>query len=482
MNNTVVLIFPEHSPIPHTVNFPLTIYALGKYLEKHGYEVLYFDERVDNKKKLEDYLKKDPLLVGLSTMTSYQIISAVNLSKFIKNKSPNTLIAWGGIHPSLCINQTIEQGYIDFVIVGEGEKTLLELTNFLKNSRKDLEKVDGLAWKKDGKIIVNKERQFMNFDEAMFPYEGIEKETLMKYLVKDIHIRSIKPVFYQSSRGCLHNCAFCYNRAFNKRIGRERNIALVREELKKLKGIGVTEISFCDDDVALSKERLSQINNITKELGMKWHASIRVNYIDDKTAKELEEGGCQYIFFGVESGNQEALNYMRKGITVEQVKRCVEAISKTNIVPNYSFVFGLPREPKDHMKDSFNLVDWILNVDKRANIILQVYSPIPGTELYNISLQEGFKEPKRIEDWAKMVAHEVNTPWVKDKDLLQNMYIISMFAFRYDEFLKSKLFYIPHLIAKWRWKHKFFKLSYERALFVLAKNLTMSYYFMRRKS
>ena len=136
MNNTIILIFPEHSPIPHTVNFPLTIYALGKYLEKHGYKVLYFDERIDNKKKLEDYLKRDPLLVGVSTMTSYQIISAVNLSKFIKKRNPNTLIAWGGIHPSLCINQTIEQEYIDFVVVGEGEKILLELTDFLRNSRK----------------------------------------------------------------------------------------------------------------------------------------------------------------------------------------------------------------------------------------------------------------------------------------------------------------------------------------------------------
>lgn len=481
MNKTVLLVYPENSPIPHTVNFPLSIYALGGYLKKKGYNILYFDERTDDMKKLEEYLAQEPLLVGLSTMTSYQIISAVNLSKFIKKNKPGMLVVWGGTHPSLCPSQTIEQDYVDFVVIGEGEKTLLELVDALSEDRKNLEKIDGLVWKKGTSPVINKERGFMNFDEAVFPYENIDKETLAKYLIKDKHIKSIKPVFYQSSRGCLHNCAFCYNRVFNKRNVRERSLPLVKEELKKLKDQGVTEISFCDDDVAISKERLSKVNEITKELGMKWHASIRVNYIDEKTAKELEEGGCQYIFFGIESGNQETLNYMKKGTTVGQIKQCVEVIAKTSIIPNYSFVFGFPREPKNHMKDSFELVDWMLKIDPRANIILQVYSPIPGTEFYEISLQEGFKPPEKVEDWSKMVAHEVNTPWVKDKALLRNLYVISLFAFRFDDFLRSKIFYIPHLIAKWRWKHKFFKFGYERALFVMAEKATMAYYALRRK-
>lgn len=480
MNNKIVFIYPEHSPIPHTVNFPLSMYAVGKYLQKRGYDILYFDERVDNKKILEAYLKSEPLLVSLSTMTSYQIISTINLSKFVKKENPNIPIIWGGVHPSLVINQTIEQDYIDFIVIGEGEKTLLELADFLKNKRTDFEKIDGIAWKNNGKIVINKPREFMNFAEAEFPYEGINDELLNKYLVKDRHIKSIKPVFYQSSRGCLYSCTFCYNDAFNKKIVRLRPIEVVRDELKKLKDIGVTEISFCDDD-AFSKERLFEINKITKDLDMKWSASMRVSYIDEETAKILEEGNCQYIFFGVESGNQETLNYMKKGVTLVQIKRCIEAISKTKIIPTYSFVFGFPREPENHIKDSFELIDWLLKVDKKANITLQTFTPIPGTELYRISIEEGFEEPKRIEDWAKMVAHEVNTPWVKDKALLQNLYVIAMLAFRYGEFLNNKIFYTSHLIAKWRWKHKFFKLGYERLLFDMAQRLTIGYYSIRRK-
>ena len=465
----ILLVFPKHSPFPHTVGFPLALYTLGKYLEKKGFEVEYFDERVDKKSHLLDSLKKNPLFVGISTMTSYQIISSLKIAKTIRKINPNIPLVWGGLHPSMLPLQTIENKYVDYVIYGEGEETLSELAEHFLGKR-NLESIDGLVWKKDGKEFKNKERKILDYNEVPFPYD-IDKTILDKYLDKDTNITARQPVFYMSSRGCPFGCRFCYNRYFNKYMWRPRNLNLIKKELEQLKERGVKRIFFGDDNIAVTKEHLLGICKIMKELNLNWSACIRVTYIDDETSKILEDSNCDYLLFGIESGSPEMLKYINKGITIEDVRRCVKAVSKTKIIGMYSFMFGFPEETEDHMRESFNLVDFIIKEDSRAEIQFQIYTPYPGTPMYEDAIKKGFKEPKTLEEWSDFACDEVKTPWVKDKTLLRNLYVISVFAFRNEEFLKSKIFYLPHKIAVWRWKKRFFKFSYERLLYDTVKKI-----------
>ena len=165
------------------------------------------------------------------------------------------------------------------------------------------------------------------------------------------------------------------------------------------------------------------------------------------------------------------LKYIDKGITIEEAKRCVKAVSKTKIIGMYSFMFGFPDETEDHMENSFNLVDWVIKEDPKSEIQFQIYTPYPGTPMYKDAIKKGFKQPLSLKQWSDVVCDEVKTPWVKNKNILRNLYVISVFAFRNEEFLKSKLFYLPHKIAMWRWKHRFFKFSYERLLYDVVKKI-----------
>ena len=466
--SSVLLIFPKHSPFPHSIAYPATIYSLGKYLEKFGYEVNYFDERIDGRQKLLNYIINKPLLVGVSAKTSYQITSALRLAKHIRNRDNKLPIVWGGLHPTMLPEETMKNQYVDYVVKGEGEETLKELADYFSGT-KDIEAINGLLWKKNGQIITNKEREYLDYNEVPSPYYSVSNQTIQKYLNKDEQIVARQPLFYFTSRGCRYACTFCYNAYFNKNTWRPRSFTLIKEELLELKNRGISKIYFGDDNIASTNEHLEGICDVMEEIGMTWSASIRVPNVTDAIAKKLERSNCQYLFFGIESGCEIMLNYMKKGINVTQIERCVKAVAKTNIIPLYSFVFGFPYETKEHVPKSYDMVDWIREKHPKANIQFQIYTPFPGTPMYKEAIEKGFQPPSSLEKWAKFVCDDVHVPWVKNKKILRNMFVISIFAFRSDQFLKNIIFYIPHKLALMRWKYKFFKFSYERLFYDLIK-------------
>ncbi len=168
----VVLAYANASPFPYHSWTPLSILALGAYLEKHGIEVEYFDDRIHKKERFKQLIKRKPLLVGLSTMTCYQIKNTLRLAKLARKINPEIPLVWGGTHPSMCAEQTLESELVDFVVKGEGEQTLLELVHVLQEDKKNFEEIKGLGWKNNGKRIVNRDREFINIEDLPFPYDG----------------------------------------------------------------------------------------------------------------------------------------------------------------------------------------------------------------------------------------------------------------------------------------------------------------------
>jgi len=467
----VLLVYSKHSPFPHTKGVPLTIFAIGTYLEKHGYEVLYFDQRVEKMKKLKELLKQKPLLAGLSTMTSYQITTTLEIAKLIRETDPSIKLAWGGVHPSMLPVQTAESEYVDFVIKSEGEKTIVELLEKLKKNETNFEEVDGLVWKKDGKIMVNKDREFSDFSDFPSGWNETAKKMLVEYLKKDTNSTARQPVFYITARGCSFKCTFCYITDFSKNTWRPRNTELVRKELTELKELGVDKVFFGDDNFGNNIEHLTEICKITKDLGLKWGATMRIGVMIEPTVKMMEESGCEYVLYGIESGSQAMLDKMIKQQTLEQIKRGIQNIAKTKIVPMYSIIFGFPEEEPDHMEKTFELVDYMKKTDPKATVFFQIYTPFPGSSMYHTAIKNGFKPPQKLEEWADYVMDEVKTPWVKDKTLLRNLYVISLLAFRNKQFFSNLIFYPFHYVAKLRWKHRYFKLCYERVIYDVIKKV-----------
>lgn len=411
-------------PIPTrdspTKGSALSIFYPGAMLEKRGMEVEYFDERFDKFDEFLSLLKKSPLSVGVSSMTGYQLTGSKRILETAKRINPKIYTIFGGPHPSILPGECIKEDFIDFVIVGEGEKTILELVETLKKGG-DLEKVDGIYWKDRGRIKANKPREFM--DPSEWPFPMTEKN---KKYFKVAAERG--ELMFQASRGCPYNCSFCYNQVINRRTWRPIPLDKFEQELKIfVEEFKIRNIYINDDNIGSNKERIKKIAEILHNFGLSWTTGIRCNDVDEQTAKVLNESGCQELLLGVESGSDRILKeILNKGYPkgAEDIRRCAINLSKTGIQGRYNFMAGVPTESMKEIRQSMKLADWIHKMDKNSIFCFDAYAPYPGTKLYQEALKTNFKEPKNMEEWSRMTLSNETVP------IAQNLYYISGLRFR----------------------------------------------------
>ena len=478
----VVLAYANASPFPYHSWTPLSILALGAYLEKHGIEVEYFDERIHKKERFKQLIKRKPLLVGLSTMTCYQIKNTLRLAKLARKINPEIPLVWGGTHPSMCAEQTLESELVDFVVKGEGEQTLLELVHVLQEDKKNFEKIKGLGWKNNGKRIVNRDREFINIEGLPFPYDGKGKEILKEYLKKTDTLENIG---YESSRGCPYKCGFCYNVYFHKNVCRIKSLEKIRAELRKLKDLGVHKMTFYDDTfLAGKKQMMDDICDLLRELDFKWIANVRITLFTPELLKKFKDSGCVYLFFGIESPDEDVLKFIRKGLNRRMIDDGIRIVSKGGIKTLYSLMIGLPYETEEQLNRTLDFADEIRRLHPGAEVPIQPYVPLPGTLLYEEAVKEGFKAPTHLEGWKNYTNDEIRHPWVKNKKLLNAIYINTFLAFRYERFLKSfwsnLIFWPLNKLSVWRWKNRNYKFFVELYLYLIYKRMGSVFIFLEK--
>lgn len=478
----VVLAYANASPFPYHSWTPLSILSLGAYLEKHGIEVEYFDERIHKKERFKQLIKRKPLLVGLSTMTCYQIKNTLRLAKLARKINPEIPLVWGGTHPSMCAGQTLESELVDFVVKGEGEQTLLELVHVLQEDEKNFEEIKGLGWKNNGKRIVNRDREFLNIEDLPFPYNGKGREILKEYLKKT---DTLENVGYESSRGCPYKCGFCYNVYFHKNICRIKSLEKIRAELLRLKELGVHKMTFYDDTfLAGKKEIMDGICDLLRELDFKWIANVRITLFTPELLKKFKDSGCVYLFFGIESPDEDVLKFIRKGLNRRMIDDGIRIVSKGGIKTLYSLMIGLPYETEEQLNRTLDFADEIRRLHPGAEVPIQPYVPLPGTLLYEEAVKEGFKAPTHLEGWKNYTNDEIRHPWVKNKKLLNAIYINTFLAFRYERFLKnfwSNLIFRPlNKLSVWRWRNRNYKFFVELYLYLIYKRMGRVFIFLEK--
>jgi radical SAM superfamily enzyme YgiQ (UPF0313 family) len=471
-NNFILLAYPNASPFPYHAWTPLAILSLGAYLEQHGISVEYFDERIHKKERFKELVARNPLMIGLSTMTCFQIKNTLRLAKLVRRINPDIPLVWGGTHPSMMAEQTLESELVDFVVKGEGEQTLLELVRAMQDGKKDFSGILGLGWKGNGKNTLNEDRDFLNIEDLPFPYEGKGKEILLEYIRRSTD--TLENIGYESSRGCPHKCGFCYNVFFHKNVCRVKSLEKVRTELLKLKELGVNKLTFYDDTfLAGKKDLMVNILELLKELNFKWIANVRINTFTPELIRKFKEGGCVYLFFGVESPDDEVLKFIRKGQNRKMIDAGIEVASRGDIPTLYSLLIGLPGETEEQMNRTLDFADEIRRRHPGAEVPIQPYVPLPGTLLYKEALKHGFKAPTHLEGWKNFTNDEVRNPWIKNPRLLNAIYINSFLAFRYDRFLKnfwSKIVFGPlHALSLWRWRKRNYTCFFELYLYLAYK-------------
>ena len=334
-----------------------------------------------------------PDLIGMSVFTGYMNKHYVDLSR--KLKEAGYLIVWGNAHPSLLPEQVLAEPAIDFVVIGEGEETLVELTKNL-NDKEHYKDITGLGFKDaNGQIVINPRRTFGDMDEYLIDWSLINVEDYIVPYFSNKYQRTLAVV---TSRGCPFNCQFCYNLVFNNRRWRAHSVEKIVANLKPIiEKHKIQAIRFWDDNFFVDKERAFAI---VRGLGLPYFADSRVEFVDEKFVADLKETKCQEIMFGFESGcNRILRDVVKKGTTTENIVRAVTLLNGSGIMASGSMVFGLPTETKEEFKETMNFIINLLQINPNLAFTCGWFLPYPGTGLYEMAKTMGFAPPVRLEDW-----------------------------------------------------------------------------------
>lgn len=359
---------------------PVGVGCLLSATEKAGIKADFVDEQVEDDilGKISEYINKTepPYIFGFSVLTA-GFKSAILLSKELKRYYPDSVVLFGGIHPTAMPEEVLSFDHIDAVLMGEGEKGLVDFYKCVKQG-KDYSYIDNLCYKKDGKIVQN-QRTFV-LDELdtypPFPYHLFaSKEYDLGFVI--------------SSRGCPYQCIFCSNRITTGRRYRYKSAEIVIEELDMLyHKYDRRYVLFLDDNFLVSKERIYTLIDGIKKKGldkkMTFNFQARGDNVNYKLLQDLYSGGFRSIFFGLETSSEQLMKVVKKGETVAQCVEAAKMAKKVGFHVSATFIYGLPGETHD---DRINCV----KLSNELHLDMVRYNnatPYPGTELYEIAKQK----------------------------------------------------------------------------------------------
>jgi len=449
---SVILVFPApDNEQVDAISPPLSILYLGSFLEKAGVSVTYLDMRAQSIDDFRKELAKGPTLVGVSSMTGYQLIGAIEVLRAVKERDPGIPTVLGGVHASLKAEQSLCDPLVDFVVIGEGEHTLLELTEAIEKRRQDLGKITGLGWKKLGRAVINPPRPFMDLSESEPPITKSSKHLYDNYFHGKVQI----------SRGCPYRCAFCYNTSFNLRKFRVKPLENIEKEIQTIKKHipALDHFTLLADNIGSDKERIVDIAKLAAKYAFKFHSSMRAEHLDEKLVSAIE-GSCASVLIGVESVAPRIRKLIFKDNLVDDIRKAAKMLAGSKMMGYYSFMAGFPGETREETIASMDFADELRRIDKKSVIApVALCTAFPGTALYERALKEGFKEPKDLEEWRNFKFSEINMPWIDPgNEYFTDLYGMSMLMYTSPDnynataFEKEFFSYLQEL-AKERW-HK----------------------------
>lgn len=331
-----------------------------------------------------------------------------------KQINKNCITVLGGPHVTVLPDEVMVKREVDFILMGEAEYSLTELCNELKKGTLNLKKIAGLGYREGQKIIINKDYDFIQ-DLKALPFVNrdliLNIESYPKWVIGGI---------IMGSRGCPYNCTFCASAAIWKRRIRYRAVDDIIAELKFLKSkYGITGFVFMDDTFTISRKRVKEFCDelIRENMGLEWSCSSRADFIDKPILEILKRAGCKGISIGVESGSNKILRLMKKGVTVENIRRAAKLIKRYGFEFTALFVVGLPYETANDIRKTIDIIKEI----KPDKMNISTFFPYPGTEAHVEVVKQGLLPANY--DWANNLElghhslHNCFTPHIQPEEL-----------------------------------------------------------------
>ena len=399
------------------LSFPLGLGYLGTALKTAGIDVVGLDAAVQNpplevEKGIIRYgltseeLRKQierikPDIVGISCFFSSRFPAALEAAQIIKQISPNIITVIGGVHPSLMPEKVCSYPEFDYAIIGEGERSFVELIRAIENGA-SLKSIDGLAYKYANRVCLNPKTKF-NDDLDSLGFPDWELFNLERYL--NLHeerwgLGGGRYAPMVTSRGCPFHCTFCSIHCVMGPGYRVRSAAHVVDEIETLiSRYSVDEISFEDDNLTYDKARFIQICRgiIEKGLKIRWNTpnGVQVGSLDEETLLWAKRAGCDSLNLAIESGDETIRNrVIRKGLKSEKIYEVARACHKVGIKPNAYFVIGMPGETENSINNTRKYIE-DLHFD---NLSIFIATPTPGTKFYDDCVANGYIKPDLYEN------------------------------------------------------------------------------------
>lgn len=274
-----------------------------------------------------------------------------------------------------------DEGVFDAIVTGEGEHTCLEILERLRASR-DLDGVQGVAYRKNGTVVQNPPRPLIvDLDSLPFPARDLLGDANL-YIPPPATYKRKPVAVIMTSRGCNRRCLYCFQIDKDRKTGiRYRTVEDVLQEIEHCLKQGYREIKFIDDTLAADYGRAMHLAREirARKLDFTWFASACVNQVDKPLLQAFKDAGCWAILFGAESGVQKNLNMIRKGSTLDQIRKAVKAAKEVGIRVSTPFMFGIPGET---FEEGLETIRFAIDLDPDiANF--HAITPFPGTHLYD---------------------------------------------------------------------------------------------------
>ncbi len=451
MNRYTALVYPDlaysglQRPAP-----PYSILFLADALQKAGIDVDIFDLRYDSTDDvLQAVQTREPEYVGISVMTGPQIQSALAVANVIRQNVSNTVLVWGGIHPTILPHQTNQHPLVDVIIRGDGERAFTQLIQ-----GESWRTIQGLFFSKNNQIFDGGLAAPNDMTKTRVPWELIDAQRYVK--------RGRTSII--TSRGCPYRCAFCYN-AILRSPWRGWTVKQCISELEQLVALGAEDILFFDDAFFTNLTRVRKLFPYLRKENISWIAELRVDQLTRSLARDSLQAGCKGFFFGAESGSSRILRLLEKKITVSQQLRSAQITHEEGLGADYSWMVGIPTETARDRRLTITAIKAIQQRNPSAEFAIKIYTPYPGTPLYQLAQETGALLPQTLIGWSDISRFRApyHLPqWRRLEMLALTSTLVGRQMFR--KIRKTPFIFIRSL-AKLRWRNEYFGLPWESMVY-----------------
>lgn len=508
----VLMVYPFPSPVSPQKNSALSIIYPGRAAEDAGYEIDFWDARLDTEADLWELIRLTDV-VAISSLSGFQLGESMRIAKQAKKLYPKKPVIWGGVHVTFQPIESLRETFVDFVVLGEGEVRFPQLLNAIC-AGKGFKDIDGIGYKPASagfnltnpqelvvfgikpltekglklQAIAGKMKERIELYDPHGAYDNGKIYVSRRGLAIDLvtqYVQAVSPkterlfksaaerdeVILQVSRGCSWSptsCEFCsvggqytqFDARTEKASSVYRHISFESwaKDLEAIYELQPFTFIELEDENSSHFIRDWRYADLLQKLGITYHLHLRSDQLqNEKIIQRLAETGCVRIHIGAESGNQETLDLMRKHESVQDHYAAARLLSKHGIEGVYTWIIGNPGETVPAIMDTLRISDEIkaCHPAGKSRATIYVLMPLPGTVVFERAKREGWPLPEDMASWTEMsAAYNPTLP-----NWMNNLYFIA--GFHHNRYHKTaqnfpgwwRLLILPlEIVIEWRWQ------------------------------